>query len=160
MEIPDILLIAIGVFALILAVLNTLSLFYFYKTNQRINAILEKGKIKDLRDIFLNQIGKIKEQDKLISKIVDRVESLENISERTIQKVGVIRFNPFNNVGGNQSFVIALLDKKNNGFVISSFFIEEGNRVYAKVVRNGLSEHVLSDEEKKAIERATGSRKS
>jgi len=61
-------------------------------------------------------------------------------------------------MGGNQSFVIALLDDKNNGFVISSLFIKEGNRVYAKAVKDGKSDHLLSDEEKEAINRAMGTK--
>ena len=59
-------------------------------------------------------------------------------------------------MGGNQSFVIALLDDKNNGFVISSLFIKEGNRVYAKAVKDGKSDYLLSNEEKEAIAIAMG----
>ena len=70
-----------------------------------------------------------------------------------------MRFNPFNDLGGNQSFVIALLDNENSGFVISSLFVKEGNRVYAKAIRNGKSDHLLFDEEKEAIERAIRSKK-
>jgi hypothetical protein len=57
-------------------------------------------------------------------------------------------------MGGNQSFVIAFLDQKNNGFVISSLFVKDGNRVYTKEVKDGKSDHTLSSEEKEAIEKA------
>ena len=83
-----------------------------------------------------------------------KIKNLEDICEITIQKIGVVRFNPFNEMGGNQSFIIALLDKKNNGFVISSLFVKDGNRVYAKTVKQGKSDYILSDEEIEAIERA------
>jgi hypothetical protein len=72
----------------------------------------------------------------------------------SIQKVGVVRFNPFSDVGGNQSFVIALLDSKNSGLVISSLHGREGTRVYAKPVSAGKSEHHLSTEEIQAIKKA------
>ncbi|MDO8486231.1 MAG: DUF4446 family protein, partial [Candidatus Staskawiczbacteria bacterium] len=104
--------------------------------------------------ILFKQIDKTKNQEEIINKIINRVNNLENISEKTLQKIGVVRFNPFDNVGGNQSFSIAILDKQNNGFVISSLFIKDGNRVYAKAVKDSLSEYPLSDEEKEAIERA------
>src|SRR3989338_10056293 len=149
-----ILLIAFSVVILALVILNAILIFYFYKTNKKFDLLLEKGKIKDLKEILFNQIDKTKDQEEVINKIIDRVKNLENISEKTFQKIGVIRFNPFDNLGGNQSFVIALLDRQNNGFVISSLFIKDGNRVYAKAVQKGLSEHSLSDEEKQAIERA------
>src|SRR3989344_6177812 len=154
METLILLLITLGAVILVLVILNAFLIFYFYKTNKKFDLLLEKGKIKSLKDILFKQIDKTKDQEEIINKIIDRVKNLENISEKTFQKIGVVRFNPFDNLGGNQSFVISLLDKQNNGFVISSLFIKDGNRVYAKAVKNGLSEHSLSDEEKQAIERA------
>ena len=156
METLIFLLIAFGVVILALAIFNAFLVFYFYKTNKKFDLLLEKGKIKDLKEILFKQIDKTKNQEEIINKIIDRIKNLENISEKTFQKIGVIRFNPFDNLGGNQSFVIALLDKQNNGFVISSLFIKDGNRVYAKAVQNGNSEHSLSNEEKEAITRAIG----
>jgi hypothetical protein len=69
----------------------------------------------------------------------------------------VLRYNPFDNVGGDQSFSIALLDANNNGFVITSLYAREGTRVFAKPIKNGESEFPLSEEEKEAINRAISS---
>lgn len=154
MDTLSILLIASGVAVLVLVILNAFLIFYSYKINKKFDLLLEKGKLKDLKEVLFKQIDKTKNQEEIINGVITRVKSLEDISERTFQKIGVIRFNPFNNLGGNQSFTIALLDKQNNGFVISSLFIKEGNRVYAKAVKNGKSEHPLSDEEKEALKRA------
>jgi len=57
-------------------------------------------------------------------------------------------------VGGDQSFSLALLDKRNSGVVITSLYAREGNRVYGKPIKEGTSEYPLSEEEKKAIEEA------
>lgn len=143
-----------GLTALFLAVLNILLVFYFYRTNKKLDALLEKGKIKDFKSILLLQNERNKELEEKLKEAFLRIKNLEEISQRTIQKTGIVRFNPFNDLGGNQSFVIALLDDKDNGFVISSFFAKEGNRVYAKAIREGKSDHPLSNEEKEAIERA------
>ena len=62
------------------------------------------------------------------------------------------RFNPFSEIGGDQSFAFALLDGKNNGFVVTSFYTKEGNRVYGKPIKNGKSQYALSQEELKAVE--------
>lgn len=139
---------------LALLFLNAFLIFHSYKINKKFDLLLEKGKLKDLKEVLFKQIDKTKNQEEVINGIISRVKNLENISEKTFQKIGVVRFNPFNNLGGNQSFVIALLDRQNNGFVISSLFIKEGSRVYAKLIKEGKSEHSLSDEEKEAIERA------
>ena len=156
METLIILLTASGVAFLALLILNAFLIFYSYKINKKFDLLLEKGKLKDLKEVLFKQIDKTKNQEEIINGIIARVKNLENISEKTFQKIGVVRFNPFNNLGGNQSFAIALLDKQNNGFVVSSLFIKEGSRVYAKFIKEGKSEHSLSGEEQEALKRAMG----
>ena len=144
----------LGAVTLVLAGINAFLVWNSYKINQKIDTLLEKGKIKDFKDLLLNQKEKNGDLESKIKEAFLKIKNLESICEITIQKTGVVRFNPFNNMGGNQSFVIALLDAKNSGFVISSLFIKDGNRVYAKAVKQGKSEHVLSNEELAAIKKA------
>jgi hypothetical protein len=94
---------------------------------------------------------------KLNAKIEDltlRVEELEKKNWFNVQKTGVVRFNPFPGVGGEQSFTVALLDGNDTGVVITSHYLRECNRVYAKPVEKGISSYTLSKEEKEAIEKA------
>ncbi|MGA2417916.1 MAG: DUF4446 family protein [Candidatus Staskawiczbacteria bacterium] len=147
-----------GAVIIILVVINAFLLWYFYQTNKKIDRLLEKGKIKSFKDIFLSQKEKNSDLEEKIKESFLKIKNLENICERTIQKTGIVRFNPFNEMGGNQSFVIALLDDKNNGFVISSLFVKEGNRVYAKAIREGKSDYLLSKEEVEAINRAVNAK--
>jgi len=154
MSIQTIIFLFLGIVILILIAINAFLLRYFYKTNQKIDKLLEKGKIKDFKDIFLSQKEKNSDLEEKIKDAFFKIKNLEDISKITIQKTGIVRFNPFNEMGGNQSFVLALLDNKNNGFVISSLFVQEGNRVYAKAVRGGKSDYLLSNEEIEAIDRA------
>jgi len=158
MSIQTIIFLVLGAVILVLVAINGFLLRYFYKTNQKIDRLLEKGKIKDFKDIFLSQKDKNNDLEEKIKEAFLKIKNLEDISETTIRKIGVVRFNPFNDMGGNQSFVIALLDDKNNGFVISSLFVKEGNRVYAKAIKDGKSDHLLSNEEIEAINRATNSK--
>ena len=156
MDIILIFLIVTGVVAVILIAVNVFLLKLFIKTNQKIDELLEKGKIKDFKDIFMSQKDRMDSLDKKIEEGFLKIKNLEDICETTIRKVGVVRFNPFNDMGGNQSFIIAMLNSKNNGFLISSLFIKDGNRVYSKAIKNGKSEHILSKEEVEAISRAIG----
>jgi len=72
-----------------------------------------------------------------------------------IQKVGFVRFNPFPQTGGDQSFCLSLLDEKDTGFVLSSLHSRDATRFYAKTIKNGKSDGFkLSSEEKKAIKNA------
>lgn len=109
---------------------------------------------KNLEEIFY-QFKNLKKDLKKISK---ELENLKEENKFSVQKVGVIRFNPFKDLGGNQSFSVALLDGNNNGIVITSFYSRDGNRVFGKPIRKGRSQHVLSEEEEKAIERAKKTR--
>jgi len=124
-----------------------MSIFELFKKQGQIDP-------KNLEEVF-NQFKNLKKDFKNISK---ELESLKKESKFSIQKIGVIRFNPFKNLGGNQSFSIALLNGNNDGVVITSFYSRDGNRVFGKPIKKGRSHHVLSEEEKKAIETAKKTR--
>jgi len=100
-------------------------------------------------------------QFRRLDTVAERVEALnrlhhelQGLSQRSIQKVGVIRFNPFADTGGDQSFAIALLDADGNGVVLSSLHGRADTRIFAKQVQAGRSKHALSDEEQDAIRKA------
>lgn len=76
---------------------------------------------------------------------------IEGRSRRSLQHIGLVRFNPFEDTGSDQSFAIALLDDARDGIVISSLHGRANTRVFAKPVTNGGSPHNLSDEETQAI---------
>lgn len=72
-----------------------------------------------------------------------------------IQKIGLVRFNPFKDTGGDQSFILSLTDGNDTGIIMSGLYSRSGTRWYAKRVIKGKSaDHELSDEEKKALREA------
>lgn len=72
-----------------------------------------------------------------------------------LQRVGIVRFNPFSDTGGSQSFTLALLDGSDNGIVMTSLYARSGNRWYIKHIRNGKGVDLeLSKEEEMAIKTA------
>lgn len=83
-----------------------------------------------------------------------RVAVLEKISQIAVQKVAFRRFNPFENTGGDQSFTLVLLDRENNGVVVSSLYTREGTRVYGKEVGVGKAKQPLSEEEEHLLREA------
>lgn len=97
---------------------------------------------------------KVQALEKKLEETNTHLQELEERSRRSITKVGVVRFNPFQEIGGDQSFCIALLDEQNNGAVIMSYYGRELNRVYAKRIEHGTSNYELSKEEKEAINQA------
>ena len=81
---------------------------------------------------------------------------MEAVQQRAIQKTGLVRYNPFEDTGGNQSFALALLDADGDGVIVSSLHARSGTRIYAKAVAAGRPEAALSDEEAEALRRAHG----
>jgi len=81
-------------------------------------------------------------------------QQLEGTLEHAIQRVGIVRFNPFSDTGGDQSFSIALLDGDGDGLVLSSLFGRAETRVFAKPVQGGQSKYTLTEEEREAIQLA------
>lgn len=103
---------------------------------------------------FKQLLKRFKNLEGKFGNLSERLEDLRKESKFSVQKLGIVRFNPFSEVGGDQSFSIALLDGNDNGIVITSLYSREGNRVFAKPIKKGKSEYSLSEEETKAIQRA------
>ena len=98
----------------------------------------------------------LKRLDDDVKGVTQNLTDFKKESRKNLQKVGVVRFNPFKEVGGDQSFSIAVLDADNNGFVITSLYSHEASRVYAKPIKNGASLYALSKEEQEALNKAMG----
>lgn len=112
-------------------------------------------KVENLEDLLLGQSKSIRVLDKDIAELYDISNQINSLAARGLQKFAMVRFNPFKDVGGDQSFAIALLNGKNSGITLSSLYSREGTRIYAKSIIEGVSEkHVLTDEEKEAIKLA------
>jgi hypothetical protein len=82
---------------------------------------------------------------------------LERDGRRHVQRVGFLRFNPFRDAGGDQSFALALADEAGNGVVLSSLHGRDGSRVYGKPLATWESPYPLTDEEKMVITQARSS---
>jgi hypothetical protein len=79
------------------------------------------------------------------------IEHIYMLLEYCIQKVAVVRYNAFHNVGSDQSFSLALLDNEDSGVVVSGIFGRDSSTTYAKPVKNGVSDYILTEEEENAI---------
>lgn len=123
------------------------------QTNQRYTTLTDGVDAAKLDDIWTQRSLQIAHHDDQLTNLERTVRSLQRAS---IQHVGFIRFNPFGDVGGDQSYALALLDGEKNGVVMSSIYSRAGVRTYAKQVQSGTPSHALSDEEEAAIAQAVG----
>ncbi len=126
-----------------------------FKVSKRLKRVFRGSKAKDLEEILLREIRDLERAQDKIKELQKISRHLDKMASASIQRIGIIRFNPFKDIGGDQSFSIALLDSKNNGLVISSLFSKEGARLYTKPIEAEKSLYNLSTEEKEAIKKAT-----
>lgn len=101
---------------------------------------------------YLEEVAVVKQDN---SEIKAYYTKLDYDISSSIQKVGLVRFNAFQNVGSDLSFALALLDRENNGIVLNGIYGSDSSNIYAKPIKNGESTYQLSEEEKEAIEIAS-----
>ena len=102
------------------------------------------------------QAARVEAVDRRLAEVDGRYRLVESRSRGSLQHVGLVRFNPFEDTGSDQSFAIALLDDEKTGIVISSLHGRGGTRIFAKPIQAGQASHALSDEEQKAVHMASG----
>ena len=118
------------------------------------NQLVKKTNKGDLKRVLEKVLATEAENKKVIKMLGKEIDRLQDDGRFHVQKVGLIRFNPFQETGGDHSFSIALLDGKDTGVVLTGLHTRERTRVYAKSIKKGKSEHELSNEEKKAFTKA------
>ena len=105
-------------------------------------------------ETYMNRVNEVEEENKINS---ESIEILKNNLTRCIQKIGMVRYNAFKDVGSDLSFTLALLDENDNGVVLNGIYSRETSNIYAKPIKSGKATYTLSDEETEAIQKAIAS---
>lgn len=121
------------------------------RTAAAYRALVSDSKGVSLQQLLNSHLGKVIEIGAKMEELTRLHESLEVRSRGSLQHVGMVRFNPFEDTGSDQSFAIALLDDRRDGIVLSGLHGRGQTRLFAKPVEAGESKHTLSDEEAQAI---------
>ena len=122
-----------------------------WQTRKKIQAMFKGTKAADLEGVIFEQIKRLRQTEKNMKELENFCQYLEKMSLASLQQVGLVRFNPFSDTGGDQSFSLACLDAGGNGFTLTSLFTREGARIYTKPIAAGESKYPLTKEEKQAI---------
>ena len=137
----------LGIWLLILTVAFIALLRFF----RRLTSGAKDLDLRAILDKIISQGAANREQLEILGKELKRLEAEGQLH---VQKVGLVRFNPFKEIGGDHSFSLALLDGKETGVVITGLHTRERTRVYMKAIKDGKSEHELSEDERKALIKA------
>lgn len=107
-----------------------------------------------LQQVLEAHVREVRETAECVRELDALARELERSGRRHMQRIGFLRFNPFRDAGGDQSFALALADGEGNGFVLSSLHSRDVTRVYGKPLVAWNSIYALTEEEKQAIDKA------
>jgi hypothetical protein len=124
------------------------------RLGRRLDGLTRGSGERSLEAILDAHLDKVYAVAAELDDLAGRSAVLETNGRRAIQRVGLVRFNPFEDTGGNQSFSLALTDAGGDGFVVSSLHARTGTRVYAKALVAGRADSALSAEEAEALRQA------
>lgn len=148
------------IFALLIAliILVIIEIYNNKKLKARYEVFMGSGKKykKDvnMEKLLIECVTKAESIDEKYGKLLEIVQDMEKNMQYCCQKVGIVRYNPFEEMGGNLCFAVAILDAENTGIVINGIHSRTGTFTYAKPVELGVSTYILSKEEQEAIDKA------
>jgi hypothetical protein len=127
------------------------------RLGRRLDGLTRGAEGRSLEAVLDAHLDKVFAVAREVDELSARSAALEANARRAFQRVGLVRFNPFEDTGGNQSFAVAVLDASGDGFVLSSLHARGGTRVFAKGLAAGRAEAALSAEEAEAVRLALAS---
>jgi hypothetical protein len=140
------------VLALVLAVVGLIR--RARRLGRRLDSLTRGSDAQSLEAVLGGHMERVRQAVNDVNTVAARTALVERDLQSSLGRVGLVRFNPFEDTGGNQSFALALVDSRGDGFVLSSLHARAGTRVYAKAVAAGTSEAALSAEEAEALAQA------
>ncbi len=140
----------------VLLFLWTFVIFRQWAMLRRNLSILKRGGPggENMAELVARHVRDVQELSKQFDGLMQRYDYLLELLQGTVQRVALVRYDAFEDMGGKLSYSIALLDDNGDGVLMSSIYARNENRTYAKPVKAGVSPHVLSREEEEALKRA------
>ena len=150
----DYIIIGLTALVLILIILMIVNVVQMKKLKKNYKIFMTGKSAKNLEDTLIKRLDQV---DELLAANAANEKSIKSLFKNmrsTYQKMGLIKYDAFNEMGGKLSFSLAMLDMKNNGYIINAMHTREGCYTYIKEIVDGNSIIVLSEEEKEALNMA------
>ena len=142
--------------SLILLIAFIICIIKMNKLYRRYDRFMRGKDAETLEDTMINILEQLKDLNAKDRANKDMMKSLSKQVKDSFQKFGFVKYNAFKGMGGNLSFVLAMLDDNNTGFVLDAVHSREGCYLYLKEVEEGATEVLLGSEEQEALEQALG----
>ena len=156
----DYIIIGLAVLVLILIILMIVNVVQMSKLKKKYKIFMSGKNAKNLEETLIRRLDQV--DDLIIANSANEknIRMLYKNMQKTYQKMGLVKYDAFHEMGGKLSFSLAMLDEKNNGYIINAMHSREGCYTYIKEIIDGNSVIVLAEEEQEALNQAMGNNKS
>ena len=138
----------------IISAVVVIILLWILMIELRLKRIFAGTKARNLEEMVVTVGKKMNQMEETEKEIAEHLKKIDSRLDKSIRSIETVRFNPFVDAGGNQSFAIAFMNDEKNGVVMSSLYARDRMSIFAKPIVNGKSEFELSSEEKEVLEKA------
>ncbi len=152
----DYIIIGLAALVLILIILMIVNVVQMSKLKKNYRIFMNGKNAKTLEDTLIQRLDQVDELIAANKANEKNIKTLFKNMEKTYQKMGLVKYDAFHEMGGKLSFSLAMLDEKNNGYIISAMHTREGCYTYIKEIIDGNSVIVLSEEDQEALKQALG----
>lgn len=142
------------VVVIVLAVLLILNLKKTKKLQNNLSVFMSGKDVKTMEDEIKERFADIENLKDITTKHSGEIQKIDNELLSVYKKVGIVKYDAFNEMGGKLSFALAMLDKSNNGYIINAMHSREGCYTYIKEIVKGESFIALGEEEQQALDMA------
>lgn len=146
-------LVTVFILLIIFIILTIINIILIINANRKYLRFMKKlGNGSNLDEMLKDYLRDVKEIKQDNTEIKAYYTKLDHDIDCCIQKIGLVRYNAFKDVGSDLSFAIALLDRNDNGVIFNGLYGSESSNIFAKPIKGGVSKYQLSEEEKNALE--------
>lgn len=148
--------IVIGILTIvfIMLIVNIINSFKLKRITEKLTLLTQNSNGTNIEDLITKYYSDVNESLNKNRDILQNINKIESHLSNCMQKIGVVRYNAFDNVGSDLSFAVAILDGKDNGIILNGIYSRESSTTYAKPVIEGKSKYSLSAEEIQALDLA------
>ncbi|WP_313992758.1 DUF4446 family protein [uncultured Selenomonas sp.] len=150
------LLLASMLLILVLLILVIYTMVRLSTMRSRYRAMMHGSEVEDIEGTLIQHIQEVERVSATNARILEENELIRQFLRKTLVRTAAVRFRAFEDMGGDLSYAVAMLDANNDGIIFSSIFARADSRSYIKPIRNGASEYPLTDEEKGVLKEAMG----
>lgn len=146
----------LGIICIVMLVLLIINMVNIRKMKRNYRIFMNGKTAENLEDSILEHFKEIDNLKSITDKHTSQIAAITEEMFSVYKKLGMVKYDAFNEMGGKLSFALAMLDKNNNGFVMNAMHSREGCYTYVKEIIKGESFITLADEEKQALDKAMG----